>query len=101
MRTFFLSTSTRPEKKYMIYDYNNPDKLIHFGAKGYSDYTLHKNPLRKKLYILRHSKNENWGKSGMDTAGWWSVHLLWNKPSLEDSIKDTEKRFNIKINILY
>lgn len=97
VRTFFLSTSTRPEKKYMIYDYDNPDKLIHFGASGYSDYTIHKNPMRKKLYKARHRKNENWTKSGIDTSGFWSVHLLWNKPTLTDSIKDTENRFDIKI----
>lgn len=96
-RTFFLSRSTRPEKKFMVYDYDHPEKLIHFGASGYQSYPDHKNPLRKKAYILRHRKNENWGKSGIDTAGWWSHWILWNKPSLEDSIKDTEKRFDIKI----
>jgi hypothetical protein len=97
IRTFFLSTSTRPEKKYMIYDYDNPDKVIHFGAKGYQSYPDHKNLLRKKAYILRHKARENWGKSGMDTSGFFSRWLLWNKPSLADSIKDTEDRFDIKI----
>ena len=97
MRTFFLQKSDKPEKKWMIYDYENPDKVIHFGQKGYQSYPDHKNPMRKKLYKARHRKNENWTKSGIDTSGFWSVHLLWNKPSLADSIKDTEDRFDIKI----
>lgn len=72
-------------------------KVVHFGAKGYSDYTKHKDSERKDRYISRHRKRENWKKSGIDTAGFWSRWLLWNKPSLGASIRDIEKRFNVKI----
>jgi hypothetical protein len=48
-------------------------------------------------YENRHKKRENWKKSGIKTAGFWSKWILWNKPSLNRSIKDTEERFNIKI----
>lgn len=73
-------------------------KTVKFGASGYSDYTLHKDPERKKRYVIRHSKgNENWNKSGIATAGFWSRWLLWNLPSLSASIKDTERRFSLKI----
>ena len=41
---------------------------VYFGAAGYSDFTIHKDEERKKRYILRHEKNENWGKSGIDTS---------------------------------
>jgi len=95
VRTFFLSTSTRPEKKYMVFDYENPDKVIHFGQKGFSDYTLHKNPLRKKAYILRHKVREDW--TDLTKAGTWSRYLLWGEPTLDASIKAMEKRFNIQI----
>jgi len=95
VRTFFLSTSTRPEKKYMVYDYDNPEKLIHFGQKGFSDYTLHKNPLRKKAYVLRHKVREDW--TDLTKAGTWSRYLLWGEPTLDASIKAMEKRFNIQI----
>ena len=72
-------------------------KTIHFGASGYSDYTIHKDLARKTSYIVRHQMNENWTKSGIDTAGYWARWLLWNQPTLEASIRDTERKFNIKI----
>ncbi len=73
------------------------DKFIHFGSKGYSDMTIHRSEDRKNRYILRHKDQEDWNKSGLMTAGFWSRWVLWNKPSLESSIKDTEKRFSIRI----
>jgi len=72
-------------------------KTIHFGAKDYSDYTIHKDPDRKQRYIDRHKENEDWTKSGIDTAGFWSRWLLWNEPTLKDSIKEIEDKFGIKI----
>jgi len=89
-----LKKSSHPDKKFMVIIGN---KTIHFGAKGYSDFTHHKDPARMKLYKNRHIKRENWTKSGIKTAGFWSKWILWNKPSLTASIKDTERRFNIKI----
>jgi hypothetical protein len=92
--TIYLAKSDKPTKKYMVLVGN---KVIHFGAYGASDYTLHKDADRMKLYLNRHKKNENWNKSGIKTAGFWSRYLLWNKPSLTASIRDIEKRFNVKI----
>lgn len=40
---------------------------------------------------------ENWTKSGIDTAGFWSRWVLWNKPTLAASVADTEHRFGIDI----
>ena len=48
-----------------------------------------------KIYKLRHA-NDN--INDLSYAGAWSMHLLWNKKSLEESIKDMEKRFKININ---
>ena len=91
-----LRRSSRRDKKWMV---NVNNKTIHFGSKNMSDYTIHKDPDRKANYISRHAKRENWNRSGIHTAGFWSKHLLWNKPSLKDSIKNIEKTFNI--NIIY
>jgi hypothetical protein len=71
--------------------------IVHFGADGYSDYTRHKDDRRKASYLRRHETNENWGKSGIDTAGFWARWILWNKPSLSASIKDTARRFHVDI----
>lgn len=64
-----------------------------FGAAGMSDYTKHKDPERKKRYISRHRARENWNKP--KTAGALSLYVLWNKPSLQDSIKDYKRRFKL------
>ena len=92
--TFVLEKSKLPTKKYSI---TIDNKTINFGAKGYSDFTIHKDEERMHRYENRHKKRENWKKSGIETAGFWSKWILWNKPSFVGSIRDTEKRFNIKI----
>jgi hypothetical protein len=93
-RVITLQKSSSPEKKYMA---KIDNKTVHFGAKGYSDFTKHKDRSRMRRYENRHRKRENWKKSGIKSAGFWSKWMLWNKPSLSASIKDTEKRFGIKI----
>ena len=80
-----VSESTRAGKKYMA---KVGDKTIHFGAKGMEDYTTHGDPDRKRNYITRHQKREDWTKDGVETAGFWAKHLLWNKPSLKASARD-------------
>jgi hypothetical protein len=60
-------------------------------ASGYSDFTIHKDEARKQRYINRHKNNKNWTKSGIDTAGWWSKHLLRNKPTIKESYADIKK----------
>ena len=95
----YLKKSTNPKKKLMavIMLPDGTRKTVHFGATGYSDYTIHKTKKRMWNYSNRHKARENWTKSGIDTAGFWSKWILWNKPSLEDSIKHTENKFNITI----
>jgi len=90
-----LDVSTKKNKKFMVA--LEDGREIHFGQKGFSDFTQHKDPKRKELYIKRHRKKENWEASGIETAGWWSKNLLWNQPTIEDSIYDIEQRFNIEI----
>lgn len=94
MLNIFLKKSFRKDKKWMVII---DGKTIHFGANGMSDYTIHQDKERMKRYTQRHMKRENWNKSGIKTAGFWSKWLLWNKPSLLASKKDIEKRFNVKI----
>lgn len=89
-----LQKSNHPAKKLMVTIGN---KTIHFGAKNYSDYNKHKDKSRMYRYLKRHRSRENWSKSGIKSAGFWSKWILWNKPGLLESIKDTEKRFNISI----
>ena len=65
-------------------------RTVHFGRKGYSDYTIHKDPVRMKRYLVRHRRREKWGRSGQYTAGFWSRWLLWSRPSLKGALARTQ-----------
>jgi len=69
------------------------EKNVKFGAVGYDDFTITKNKEQKERYINRHKKNENWTKGGVDTAGFWSKNLLWNKPTITASLIDIKKKY--------
>ena len=94
---------------------------VDFGARGYSDYTLHKNPLRMRSYVSRHggkipmktkseensksvhnmmknitlSSKENWKISGIKTAGFWSRWYLWSDPTIKGAKSIMKKKFGI------
>jgi hypothetical protein len=95
MRLKTLRRSRNPEKKWdAVFEKDGKEKVVAFGAKGYSDFTKHKNTTRKARYIKRHSgMGEHWDKP--DTPGALSRWILWNKPSLKGSLRDFKKRFNI------
>ena len=87
-----ISKSNKKDKKLMAVI--DGKKTIHFGQAGASDFTKHKDEDRKARYFVRHQKREDWGKTGVDTAGFYSKHVLWNKPTLEASVNDLNKRFS-------
>jgi len=90
-----IKKSTNSKKKYMAtFIINNRKKVVHFGAYGMSDYTKHKDKSRKKQYINRHKKREDWNNP--ITAGALSRWILWNKPTLKGSINDYKRRFKFK-----
>jgi hypothetical protein len=99
-KQFFLFNSDKPIKKYMV-KYVNPNtdniNTIHFGQAGFGDFTITKDLNQKNRYIKRHQSREDWTKNGIYTPGFWSRWLLWNLPNLDDSIKNTENKFKIKI----
>ena len=94
MFVIYFSKSKNVTKKYSVLIGN---KTVNFGANGYSDYTIHKDDKRKQRYINRHKGKENWGKSGIKTAGFWARWALWNKKTSATSLKDIESKFNVKI----
>ena len=83
----------------LFYCYNNRGrkkiiKRTHFGDQRYEDYTLHQSLKRKQNYLRRHNKNEKW--MDFTSAGSLSRHILWNKPTLNASIKDFKKKFTLR-----
>lgn len=89
---YILLHSDKSNKKYMIY---HEGKKVYFGANGYEDYTIHHDDERKLRYIDRHQKNEKWNDPS--TAGFWSRWLLWNKPTINESLSDIRKKFKLWI----
>jgi hypothetical protein len=95
LKLITIKTSHKKDKKFdAVFERNGRTKVISFGSAGYRDFTKPPHDeKRKELYIQRHQKNEDWTKP--DTAGALSRFVLWNKPSLNESIKDYKKRFNL------
>lgn len=115
-----ITKSPNPLKKFRVILENGDS--VDFGARGYSDYTKHKNPFRMRLYVQRHGgripiriiKEENpskvhrrmlavensdkelWGVKGISTPGFWSRWYLWSFPNLKDAEKYMNVRFGIK-----
>jgi hypothetical protein len=73
--------------------FTTPTQTIHFGAKDYEDYTQHHNPIRKRYYISRHQRNEDW--TNPRTAGALSRWILWETPHLQTNIRKFKERFNL------
>ena len=90
-----IKKSTNKNKKFMaiFYDGNKKIKTTHFGAAGMSDYTIHNEDARKKRYLDRHRKRENW--NDFKSEGSLSRYILWNKKTLDASIADYKKKFNL------
>lgn len=91
-----IRPSHRPDKKWDA-TFQRSDGTIFtqpFGQKGYSDYTKHKDPLRKERYIARHKRmHEDWNDP--TRAGTLSRYILWNKKTFKASLKDYRKRFHL------
>ena len=91
---------TKPKRKNK-YDVLDSDKNItSFGDSRYQDYTIHKDSDRKTNYLSRHKTNENWSVTGIKSAGFYSRWILWNKTTLDNSIRDVNQRFNIDIELI-
>jgi hypothetical protein len=69
------------------------ERRIPFGAKGMSDYTLNKNPLRRQSYLSRHRSREDW--TDPKTAGALSRWILWESTSIQEAVRKFRRRFSL------
>jgi len=116
-----LLRSPKKDKKFRVILPSG--KKVDFGQLGYSDFTIHKNPMRMRSYVQRHGGNvpkrtmdetnpsevkrcmlrvtksdkENWRRDGIDTAGFWSRWLLWSHPTISGATKIIEEKFGVDI----
>jgi hypothetical protein len=94
LKLLSIKRSPKKDKKYMAtFSRNGRIKKVHFGARGMSDYTKHKDSARKSRYIQRHKKRENWNKP--DSAGALSRYILWGKPSFRESVSAYKRKFHL------
>ena len=71
------------------------EKVVHFGAVGYDDFTTGATDEQKKRYRARHSNpRENHNKP--DTPASLSFHILWgDSASRLKNIQSFKQRFNL------
>jgi hypothetical protein len=101
MKLISIKPSTNKDKKLMAtFEKDNGRKVTtHFGASGYMDYTKYykQDPKlakeKRASYLERHRVNEDW--NDVTSAGALSRWILWNKSTIEQSIKNFKKKFNL------
>ena len=92
MYSFQIFKSNKKNKKYevIIFKDNKILKALNFGDSRYKDFIEYNkiNPElakdRKRLYLIRHTKNEDFNI--FLTPSFWAKNILWNYPTLEESI---------------
>lgn len=87
-----IKKSNRKDKKYQV---NVNGNVVHFGQKGYEDYTTHKDIKRKERFYQRFRLTND-----INSPLFWSMNVLWNKPSIEESISNMNKKFNLDVRLV-
>ena len=85
-------TVTRSNKSDKRLQASFDNKTVHFGAKGGSTFVDHRDPKTKANWEARHKVRENW--KDYDSAGALAKHVLWNKPTIAESVRDLNARQN-------
>jgi hypothetical protein len=108
MNTFLLYKSDKLNKKYVMIMPKFGHKH-YFGASAYRDFTLmndknskfyepseeERNKVKDR-YLKRHAKDPK----GVHSPSTLSDMILWNKPTIEQGVKDYEKKYNVKVKIM-
>lgn len=99
MKLVSIKPATDSKHKYTAL-FTDPKKTTHFGQAGAKDYLIYSKTSKaiadekRKLYLARHEKNENW--SDPISAGALSRYLLWGQSSsLKQNIIDFKNRFKL------
>lgn len=89
-----VKTDEEDKKKYIAtFSIGDKIKKVKFGAKGYEDYTIHKDKDRRELYRNRH-KGDN--LSDPTSPGALSYYILWgDSTSIRTNKEEYKRRFNL------
>lgn len=93
MKLVKIVKSNNAAKKYdAVFDINGKTRTVSFGAKGYSDYTIHKDPERMKRYRSRHQSDNLKDPLSPGALSWY---VLWSSPTLEGGISNYRSAFKL------
>jgi len=68
-------------------------KTVQFGARGYEDYTQHKDKSRRDNYRSRHRHDKI---NDPTKAGFWSWHVLWgDSTSLQKNLSSVKRKYRL------
>ena len=70
-----IDYSTRANNKFMVL--NPLNKWVHFGQKGYEDFTQHKDIKRRDAYLKRASRIKGHWKEDKYSPNNLSMNILW------------------------
>jgi hypothetical protein len=96
----FISLKKADDGKYkyvvsLLNEETGRTNNIKFGAFGMNDFTITGDVSAKQRYEARHSSREDWTKNGVLTKGFWAKRILWNKPTVDASLKETIRAFSL------
>lgn len=93
-KLYKLYKSTNANKKFDIWiEHPETDRIkkISFGAKGYEDYSTHKDKERRERYRTRHQNDKI---NDPTKSGCLSYHILWGRTtSIEKNLKYFLRKF--------
>lgn len=97
LRLVSIGPSSRKGKKHVAVfveeTTEGPKELkVHFGAEGMEDYIIHKDDERKRLYLAR-TKHQDVSYAASPAT--LSRFILWNKPTMKESVEDYKKKFGV------
>jgi len=92
MKLKSITKSNAKGKKWTAtFEKDGKEKVVQFGATGYTDYTLGATDEQRKSYRARHSSGSS---APVDTANALSYHILWgNSRSRASNISAFKRRF--------
>lgn len=86
--------SSRKGKRYRMV-FANPHQIVDFGLKGANTYIDQGDEVKRKNYLARHSKNEDWTKINPGSA---SAFILWGENrDIGDNLIQYLDKFNVKV----
>jgi hypothetical protein len=74
----------------------NVRDLIELNKKGKLT-TSQKKEIIDTMLTVKFSPKENWKRSGIHKAGFWSRWLTWSEPSLQKAIRLINRKFKVKV----